>query len=151
MRVHSRSGVGLGLPAFAIALALSAFPAGRFPAGSYDSDAFTLTFDKSGAFRYLKGDQLVVSGKYVIHDSTMSITDETGVDACVGAGRNPGTYRWRLDGRALWFTTLHDQCPDRIRGLADQAWTPHRARQARGRRAAVTATMPRRAYSSGSK
>lgn len=132
MPVHSRAGFGLALPAFAIALALSGFPASRFPVGSYDSDAYTLTFEKSGVFRYMKGDQLMVGGKYAVHDGTLSITDETGIDACVGPGRNPGTYRWKLAGIALWFSTLHDQCPDRVRGLADQAWKPHRARQAPG-------------------
>ena len=132
MPLHARPDLGLTLPAFAIAVALSASPS-RFPVGSYDSDAYTLTFEKSGVFRYQKGDQLMVRGKYVVHDSTMSMTDETGVDACVGPGRNPGTYRWKLAGSALWFSTLHDQCPDRIRGWADQAWKPHRARQAPGR------------------
>ena len=127
MPTHSRSGLGLALPAFAIVLALSTSDAGPFPRGSYDSDAYTLTFEKSGVFRYQKGDQLMVRGKYVVHDSTMSMTDETGIDACVGPGRNPGTYHWNLAGTELWFSTLHDQCPDRIRGLADQAWKPHRA------------------------
>ena len=129
MSVHSRAALGFALPAFAFALALSGAPP-RFPVGSYDSDAYTLTFDASGGFRYLKGEQLMVAGKYVVHDGTMSITDETGIDACTGPGRNPGTYRWKLTGRALWFSTLHDQCPDRIRGLADQAWKPHRTHQA---------------------
>ena len=67
---------------------------------------------------------------------TLSIADETGIDACVGPGRNPGTYRWKLDGSSLWFSTLNDPCPDRIRGLADQAWKPHRPGPALGRRAA---------------
>ena len=42
--------------------ALSASHASRFPVGSYDSDAYTLTFNRSGAFRYMKGDQLMVGG-----------------------------------------------------------------------------------------
>lgn len=130
MPVYSRSGLGLAVPVFAIALALSASPASPFPVGSYDSDAYTLTFEKGGVFRYQKGDQLMVRGKYAVHDSTMSMTDETGIDACVGPGRNPGTYRWKLAGTALWFSTLNDQCPDRIRGLADQAWKRHPAHPA---------------------
>ncbi len=128
MPIHSRSGIGPALPGFAIALALASSPASRFPVGSYDSDAYTLTFEKGGTFRYMKGEQLMVRGRYVVHDSTMSMTDRTGIDACVGPHRNPGTYRWKLDGSALWFTTLHDACPDRIRGLADQSWKPHRPR-----------------------
>lgn len=133
MPTHPRAGFGLALPAFAIAIALSTSAAGRFPIGSYDSDAYTLTFEKTGVFRYVKGDQLMVAGRYAVHDSTMSMTDEKGIDACVGAGRNPGTYRWKLEGNALRFSTLHDQCPDRIRGLADQAWKPHLAVPAPGR------------------
>jgi hypothetical protein len=75
----------------------------------------------------VKGDQLMVEGKYAVHDSTIALTDEKGMDACVGVDRNPGTYRWQLVHKALWFHTIHDQCPDRIRGLADQAWQPHRS------------------------
>ena len=128
MPMYSWTRVALALPAFALALDLSGSLARRFPVGSYDSDAYTLTFDRTGAFRYLKGDQLMVQGEYVVHDSTVSLTDEKGRDACVGTGRNPGTYRWKLVGSALWFYTLHDPCSDRVRGLADQAWQPHRAR-----------------------
>jgi hypothetical protein len=118
--------LGVAVPVFALTAGLSRFRASPFPVGSYDSDAYTLSFDTSGVFRYVKGDQLMVQGKYVVHDTTVSLTDEKGSDACVGSGRNPGTYRWQLVRRALWFHTLRDPCPDRIRGLADQAWRPHR-------------------------
>ena len=121
MPIHSSARLGL-------ALCLSGFLPSRFPVGSYDSDAYTLTFDSTGAFRYLRGHDLMVRGEYAVHDSTVSLTDESGRDACVGASRNPGTYRWKLVGGTLWFYTLHDPCPDRIRGLADQAWQPRRAR-----------------------
>jgi hypothetical protein len=120
--------LGLVVPTFALAMGVGRSIASPFPVGSYDSDAYTLTFDKSGGFRYLKGAELMVQGKYVIHDSTIALTDEKGRDACVGADRNPGTYRWQLVQKALWFRTIQDRCPDRIRGLADQAWQPHRAR-----------------------
>ena len=128
MPIHSWTRFGLAVPVFVLALHLSDSPASRFPVGSYDSDAYTLTFDSTGAFLYLRGDQVMVRGEYAVHDSTVSVTDESGSDACVGAGRNPGTYRWQLVGSTLWFSALHDLCPDRIRGLADQAWQPHRAR-----------------------
>jgi hypothetical protein len=127
MAMNRWARLGLALPAFAFAPSLSHSLARRFPVGSYDSDAFTLTFDTTGTFHYLKGDRLMVEGKYVVHDSTVSVTDEKGIDACVGAQRNPGTYRWQLVRSALWFRTVSDPCPDRIRGLADQAWQPHRA------------------------
>lgn len=66
----------------------------------------------------------MVRGTYVVHDSTISLTDETGSDACVGSDRNPGTYRWHLVRHTLRFRTVRDPCPDRIRGSADQAWQP---------------------------
>lgn len=128
MAVTRWAGLGLALPTFALAMGSFRSLGTPFPVGSYDSDAYTLTFDTRGSFRYLKGDQLMVQGKYVLHDSTVALTDEKGVDACVGVDRNPGTYSWKLVRKALWFRTVHDQCPDRIRGLADQAWQPHKAR-----------------------
>ena len=111
---------------FALAPGSTRSSAGRFPVGSYDSDAYTVTFDRTGTFRYTKGDRLMVEGKYVVHDSTVALTDERGADACVGSSRNPGTYRWQLVHSALWFHSINDPCPDRIRGLAEQAWQPHR-------------------------
>jgi hypothetical protein len=119
--------LGLALSCSALAAQSTRSSRGRFPFGSYDSDAYTLTFDSTGTFRYMKGTQLMVQGKYVVHDSTMALTDERGIDACVGAGRNPGTYRWQLVRGALWFRKVHDPCPDRVRGIADQAWRPHGA------------------------
>ena len=84
MPMHSWARLGLAVPVFAVALGLSGSLASRFPVGSYDSDAYTLTFDSTGAFRYRQGDRLMVQGEYVVHDSTVSLTDEKGSDACVG-------------------------------------------------------------------
>jgi len=99
-----------------------------FPVGSYDSDAYTLTFDTTGVFQYAKGDALMVRGKYAVRDSTVTLTDVQGPDACAAANLNPGTYRWHLTSGALWFRLVSDPCPDRVRGIADQAWQPHRRR-----------------------
>ena len=120
--------LGLALSLLALAPAGARSHAGPFPVGSYDSDAYTLTFDTTDTFRYAKGDELMVRGKYVVHDSTVTLTDEQGPDACVGANRNPGTYRWQFVRSALWFHRVADLCPDRVRGIADQAWQPHRRR-----------------------
>jgi hypothetical protein len=122
------AGLGLALSLLALAPPGAGSLAGPFPVGGYDSDAYTLTFDTTGVFRYEKGDALMVRGKYVVHDSTVTLTDEQGPDACAGADRNPGTYRWQLVRGALWFHLVSDPCPDRIRGVADQAWQPHRRR-----------------------
>jgi hypothetical protein len=125
MNIHFRA---RNLPKLAIlALAGCTSPSltSPFPVGSYDSDAYTVVFDSSKTFRYLMGDRLMVQGEYVVHDSTISLTDEKGVDACLGAGRNPGTYHWASVDGSLWFDTIRDSCPDRVRGLAHQAWKPH--------------------------
>src|SRR6478672_4188057 len=117
MIINRAATLGLALSLFALAAGATRFQPSRFPFGSYDSDAYTLTFDTTGTFRYVKGDQLMVQGKYAVHDSTLAVTDERGIDACVGANRNPGTYRWQLVRGALWFHTIHDPCADRSRGI----------------------------------
>jgi hypothetical protein len=96
MLAYSWARLAFAPPAFALALGLAGSRTSRFPLGRYDSDAYTLNFDSTGGFLYLKGD--------------------------------PRTYRWQMVGSALWFHSLRDPCQDRIRGLADQAWRPHRAR-----------------------
>ncbi len=116
--------LALALPILALTRSPAGSPRSPFPLGTYDSDAYTLTFETGGTFRYVKGDRLMVQGRYTVQDTTISITDETGPDACVGADRNPGTYYWRVVRRAVWFRLVQDRCPDRIRGLADQAWKP---------------------------
>ena len=126
--MNRAASLGLALSVFGLAAGAGRSLQNRFPLGSYDSDAYTLTFDTSGTFRYVKGDQLMVQGKYVVHDSTVALTDERGSDVCVGTNRNPGRYRSQLVRGALWFHSLHDPCPDRIRGLADQAWQPRKTR-----------------------
>ena len=120
------AGLAFALALLALAAAGTRSRATPFPVGSYDSDAYTLTFDATGVFRYVKGDALMVRGKYVVRDSTVALTDEQGPDACTGVSRNPGTYRWQLVRGALWFHLIADPCPDRIRGVADQAWQPRR-------------------------
>ena len=111
----------------ALALGLMAsgalvFAAKGFPIGSYDSEGYNLTFATHGTFRVLKGDRLMVDGEYAVKGAEISLTDKSGIDACTGPDRNPGTYRWKLDGGALVFSTIHDPCNDRIRGLTGQRW-----------------------------
>jgi hypothetical protein len=125
MNARNRARNLLQLATVAVGACTSASHSNPFPVGSYDSDAYTLAFDSSGTFRYLMGDKLMVQGEYIVHDSTISLTDEKGGDACHGADRNPGTYHWASVDSSLWFHTVRDSCPDRVRGLADQPWKPH--------------------------
>ncbi len=125
MNAPNRARSLLQIATLALGACTSASHSPTFPVGSYDSDAYTLVFDSSKTFRYLMGEKLMVQGKFIVHDSTISLTDETGGDACLGAGRNPGTYHWASVDGSLWFHIVQDSCPDRVRGLADQAWRPH--------------------------
>jgi hypothetical protein len=114
--------VGVVLLLGVAALSSLAVAATTFPAGSYDSEGYTITFEKTGTFRYVKGDRLMVEGEFAAKDGEISLRDKSGVDACVGPGLNPGTYRWKLDADSLSFTTIHDSCNERIRGLTGQQW-----------------------------
>lgn len=49
-------------------------------------------------------------------------TDQRGVDACLGPGRDAGRSRWKGDEGALSFRKIDDSCDDRTRGLAGQEW-----------------------------
>ena len=98
------------------------FAASSFPVGAYHSGGYTLLFEKSGKFRYLKGDRLMVEGEYSTKGNDISFTDQRGVDACLGPGRDTGRYRWKGDEDALSFRKIDDSCDDRTRGLAGQEW-----------------------------
>ena len=118
----SRCWIGVVLFASAAAFSSPSAASPAFPAGSYDSEGYTITFEKTGHFHYVKGDRLMVDGEFTVKDGEISLTDESGIDACVGRDRNPGTYRWKREGDALSFTTIHDSCNDRIRGITRQQW-----------------------------
>ena len=92
------------------------------PLATYDSEGYSLTFEASGHFHYMKGDRLMVDGAYTYSGKEISLTDQSGIDACKGSGREAGRYRWTLKGQFLTFTKLADNCNDRIRGLTNQNW-----------------------------
>ncbi len=95
-----------------------------FPSGTYDNEGYTLVFDTSGHFRYLKDEHLLLEGEYHAKGTAVSLTDQRGVDACKGQGRETGHYRWTLDGEYLSFSKIQDSCDERIRGVAGR-WKRH--------------------------
>ena len=95
-----------------------ALAAGAFPAATYENEGYTLVFDASGHFRYLKGEQMLLEGDYRAKGDAVSLTDLRGVDACKGQGRETGRYRWTLDGEYLSFAKIEDSCSERIQGVA---------------------------------
>ena len=129
MTIRGRSSwIGVALSVGAAAVSVLAMAATPFPSGSYESEGYTITFEKTGSFHYVKGERLMVDGEFVVKADEIVLTDETGVDACVGPGRNPGRYRWRVDAGSLSFATIHDSCNDRVRGITGQKWTRKRDR-----------------------
>lgn len=92
--------------------------AGAFPLGTYDNEGYTLVFDASGHFHYSKGKDLLLEGEYHAKGDEVSLTDQSGVDACKGEGRQTGRYRWTLDGGYLSFAKIQDACNERIQGVA---------------------------------
>ncbi len=96
----------------------TALAAGALPLGTYANEGYTLTFDASGHFRYLKGERMLVEGLYRAKDDTVSFTDVRGVDACQGQDRETGSYRWTSHDEHLSFAKIQDSCNERIRGLA---------------------------------
>ena len=95
-----------------------AVAAGAFPVATYENEGYTLVFDASGHFRYLKGERMLLEGDYRAKGDTVSLTDLRGVDACKGQGRETGRYRWTLDGEYLSFVKIQDSCNERIQGVA---------------------------------
>ena len=93
------------------------------PLATYDSEGYSLTIEASGHFRYMKGDRLMVDGAYAYSGDEITLTDQGGIDACTGSGREAGRYRWTRKGQLLTFTKIADNCSDRIRGLTNQNWT----------------------------
>ena len=85
---------------------------------TYENEGYTLVFDASGHFHYLKGERMLLAGEYRAKGDEVSFTDVSGVDACKGQGRETGRYRWTLDGEYLSFATIQDSCSERIQGVA---------------------------------
>jgi hypothetical protein len=72
---------------------------GTFPAGTYASGDFTVTFRSDGTFRVSERGDAVVDGSYTVEANRITLTDKGGRYACVAEG--PGKYTWRQNG--LWY------------------------------------------------
>jgi hypothetical protein len=62
------------------------------------------------------GRRRVLDDEYSTKGNDISFTDQRGVDACLGPGRDTGGYRWKS------FRKIDDSCDDGTRGLAGQEW-----------------------------
>jgi hypothetical protein len=94
-----------------------AVAAAAFPVATYENEGYTLVFDASGHFHYLKGERMLLEGEYRAKGDEVSLTDVSGVDAC-GQGQETGRYRWTFDGEFLSFAKIQDSCKERIQGVA---------------------------------
>jgi len=92
-----------------------------FPAGTYASGDFTVTFRGDGTFRVSEKGAPVVDGSYTVEADRITLTDKQGRYACVAEG--PGKYTWKQNGQTLVFTKVDDNCPGRERTLTKQPLT----------------------------
>ena len=122
-----RKSTPLLLPALFYSLTLGSIPTAlagpaAFPTGKYLAGQFAVEFNEKGQVRFTQGDSVLVEGEFSAKTDTISLTDRSGPMACLDAGQETGTYRWKIEGGALTFTKVDDRCDGRSQDLTAQAW-----------------------------
>ena len=98
-----------------------------FPTGSYlvGGGALVATFTPDGkvVVKDKQSGEVEAQGIYTIDRDEIVISDADdgqGKQPCDG----PGKYKWRLDGKALTFTKLADECGGRAKALTSGPCPP---------------------------
>lgn len=96
-----------------------------FPTGTFSTEGHkvTLAFEANGEFRVMQGDALQVSGRYTVKGGQVTMIDSRGPWACTKAGQTSGKYHWSYQDSMLGFSTVSDQCTDRMKSLTTTKWT----------------------------
>ena len=108
------------LAATAALVAAGSAPAADFPAGTYTTSGFALSFDSNGHFRGTQKDAVKVEGDYAASGNQVTFTDTSGPWAC--PAKQIGIYRWKSDGDMLTLNKVTDACKDRVNSLTPHAW-----------------------------
>jgi hypothetical protein len=96
--------------AFAISAAwLSA--ADKLPTGTFVSGDWGVTFSADKTYHVTQNGELVVEGTYTVAHNEAVFKDTQGRYACTASD---GKYTWKLDGNALSFVKVEDDCEGRI-------------------------------------
>jgi hypothetical protein len=107
---------------------------GNFPVGTYvgtieESDVsddylylvgtHRITFTSNATWNLVLNGVSVVTGRFSVSGSQISITDVGGNYSCsqLGPAYATGTYTWSLDGSTLSFVVVSDNCTGRVVGM----------------------------------
>ena len=99
----------------------------EFQEGSYSGrrlrgDKVVLRFDHNGKFILTDKDgKALVEGSYKAMKDQIEFTDAKGPMAAKDA--KPGTYKWKLEDKALKFTKVEDESEGRSKGITGTTWT----------------------------
>lgn len=83
---------------------------GKFPAGTYESGPFTVTFKDGGKFEVAHSAGGGVTGTYKVTGDKFEVTDEGGDFACPDT---VGKYTWKVEAEKLVMTIIDDACEGR--------------------------------------
>lgn len=96
---------------------------GTWTAPELSGRAATLTFLKGGVFEVeFRGDEgFEVSGRYEVVNNELTITDESGVAACLAPEYRPGRYSFTIRAGELTLDAVKDDCDGRATILQRKA------------------------------
>jgi hypothetical protein len=86
---------------------------------AYIAGTSRLTFRPDATWNLILNGESVVDGRFSISGNRISITDVSGYHSCshVGPAYATGTYTWSVDGTALSFAVVSDNCTGRTVGM----------------------------------
>jgi hypothetical protein len=117
------SGIVVGLIALLASVAL-AEQGGNFPTGTFARDfegmKWALKFDGKGKVTVTLDGEVVVEAAYKVTKDQVVFKDQKGKFA--DPDGPAGTYRWKLEGENLTFTTVEDKSEGRAKVVTSGAW-----------------------------
>jgi len=85
--------------------------ANKLPTGTFVSGDWGVTFSADQTYHVTQNGELVVEGTYSVVHNQAVFKDTQGRYAC---NASDGKYTWKLDGKALSFVKVEDECEGRI-------------------------------------
>ena len=120
--------VRLAVPVIAL-LVISACRAGavsKFPAGTFVTGEWGVTFSANNTYQVTQSGRTVVEGGYTVGKDGVIFKDTGGQYACYDSD---GKYTWKIDNDSLTFVKIDDNCQGRIGVLTSGPLTRPSARK----------------------
>jgi len=108
-----RLGLRLAIPVVVL-FAISAGRAGaasKFPAGTFTTGEWAVTFSANKTYQVTQSGKAVVEGGYTLGKDGVTFKDTGGQFACYDSD---GRYSWKIDDDTLTFVKIDDNCQGRI-------------------------------------